>query len=64
MQIVNEGLKAGDLDGVVSNRFSIDQYKSKMGNDANIIVLAFTVEGQQPAKDYFLILKILPYLHQ
>ena len=51
MQQFNEGLKAGDLEGVVSNRFSIDQYKSKMGEDRNIMVLAFTVEGQAPAKD-------------
>ena len=51
MQQFNEGLKAGDLEGVVSKRFSIDQYKSKMGEDSNIMVLAFTVEGQAPAKD-------------
>ena len=51
MQQFNEGLKAGDLEGVVSKRFSIDQYKSKMGEDRNIMVLAFTVEGQAPAKD-------------
>tara|TARA_Y100000748_G_scaffold230141_1_gene194169 strand:+ start:1919 stop:2662 length:744 start_codon:yes stop_codon:yes gene_type:complete len=51
MQIVNEGLKAGDLEGVVSNRFSIDQYKSKMGEDASIVVLAFTVDSLAPAKD-------------
>ena len=51
MQIVKEGLKAGDLEGVVSNRFSIDQYKSKMGEDRNIMVLAFTVDGQAPARD-------------
>ena len=38
----NEGLKAGDLEGVISNRFSIDQYKSKMGDDKNILVLAFS----------------------
>jgi hypothetical protein len=43
MQIVKEGLKAGDLDGVVSKRFSVDQFKSKMGDDRNIMVLAFTV---------------------
>ena len=49
--IVNEGLKAGDLEGVVSPRFSIDQYKSKMGEDKNIMVLAFTVDGNAPAKD-------------
>ncbi len=48
---VNEGLKAGDLDGVVSNRFSVDQYKSKMGEDKNIMVLAFTVDSLAPAKD-------------
>ena len=51
MQIVKEGLKAGDLDGVVSRRFSVDQFKSKMGDDKNIMVLAFTVDGMAPAKD-------------
>jgi hypothetical protein len=51
MQIVKEGLKAGDLDGVVSKRFSVDQFKSKMGEDRNIMVLAFTVDGMAPAKD-------------
>lgn len=51
MQIVKEGLKAGDLDGVVSKRFSVDQFKSKMGEDRNIMVLAFTVNGMAPAKD-------------
>ena len=51
MQLINEGLKAGDLEGVVSSQFSIDQYKSKMGEDKNIMVLAFTVDGQAPARD-------------
>ena len=48
---INEGLKAGDLEGVIDKRFSIDQYKSKMGDDKNIMVLAFTAEGLAPAKD-------------
>ena len=48
---VKEGLKAGDLDGVVSPQFSVDQYKSKMGEDKNIMVLALTVDGLAPAKD-------------
>ena len=48
---VNEGLKAGDLEGVVSKTFSVDQYKSKMGDDRNIMVLAFVVDGLAPAKD-------------
>ena len=51
MTLVNEGLKAGDLDGVVSKRFSVDQFKSKMGEDRNIMVLTFTVDGMAPAKD-------------
>jgi len=51
MTLVNEGLKAGDLDGVVAKRFSVDQFKSKMGEDRNIMVLAFTVDGMAPAKD-------------
>ncbi len=48
---INEGLKAGDLEGVVSKRFAIDQFKSKMGEDKNILVLSFSVDGQAPAKD-------------
>jgi hypothetical protein len=51
MTFLKEGLKAGDLDGVVTKRFSVDQFKSKMGDDKNIMVLAFTVDGQAPAKD-------------
>jgi hypothetical protein len=48
---IYEGLKAGDLEGVVNKRFSVDQYKSKMGDDKNILVLGFIVDGQAPAKD-------------
>lgn len=51
MMQYNEGLKAGDLDGVVETRFTVDQYKSKMGDDKNILVLGFVVDGQAPAKD-------------
>ena len=51
MTLVNEGLKAGDLEGIVSNKFSVDQYKSKMGDDKNILVLGFVVDGSAPAKD-------------
>ena len=48
---LQEGLNAGDLEGVVSKRFSVDQYKSKMGNDKDIMVLAFVVDSLAPAKD-------------
>ena len=52
MQQLKEGLKAGDLEDVVDKRFSVDQYKSKMGDDRNIMVLAFTVDALAPAKDF------------
>lgn len=48
---VNEGLKAGDLEGVVEKRFSVDQYKSKMGDDKDICVLAFVCSSAAGAKD-------------
>ena len=51
MTLVNEGLKAGDLEGMVSKRFSVDQFKSKMGEDRNIMVLAFSVDSHAAAKD-------------
>lgn len=48
---LKEGLKAGDLEGVVSKRFEVDKYKSKMGEDKDVIVLAFIVDSLAPAKD-------------
>ena len=51
MTFLKEGLKAGDLEGVISKRFSVDRFKSKMGDDRNIMVLAFSVDGQAAAKD-------------
>jgi len=46
-----EGLRASDLKGMVSDVFTVDQYKSKMGNDEEIIVVAFTAEDKYPAID-------------
>ena len=48
---VSEGLKAGDLEGIVEKRFSIDQYKSKMGDDKDICVLSFVCANAAGAKD-------------
>jgi hypothetical protein len=47
----NEGLKVGDLEGIVEKRFSIDQYKSKMGDDKDICVLSFICNSAAGAKD-------------
>lgn len=51
MQQLNEGLHAGDLRMLVDNIFEIDSYASKMGEDKEIVVLAFTVNSKEPADD-------------
>jgi len=48
---LEEGLRAGDLRDLVENVFSIDTYKSKMGEDKDVAVLTFTVKDRLPAKD-------------
>jgi len=45
------GLVTSDLKFLVDNIIEIDSYKSKMGNDADIVTMAFSVNGEQPAKD-------------
>lgn len=45
------GLRAGDLEYLVKPVFEIDSFKSKIGNDEDVVVLSFTVEDQDPAKD-------------
>jgi hypothetical protein len=44
-------LNSGDLVNMVDKIFEIDSYKSKMGNDEDIVVLSFTVLEEAPAKD-------------
>jgi hypothetical protein len=48
---INEGLRAGDLEGTIGKTFSVDQYKSKMGEDKDVMVLAFTANSAEAAKD-------------
>lgn len=48
---LNEGLEHGDLRRLVYPMISIDEYKSKMGEDADIMVLAFKVLGKDPSND-------------
>lgn len=49
--MINESLRASDLRHFVKRVFEIDSYRSKIGNDSDIVVLSFTVEGEDPAKD-------------
>lgn len=44
-------LREGDLVDLVDSIFEIDAYKSKMGNDKEIVVLSFSVNEKTPAKD-------------
>ena len=46
-----EGLKSKDLKDLIKNIFEVDSYKSKMGEDENVVVLTFEVTGHQAAKD-------------
>jgi hypothetical protein len=48
---LKEGLNRHDLKGYVSEYFTIDRYKSKMGEDADIVVLGFRVNEKYPAID-------------
>lgn len=51
-QPLNEtSLLANDLVNLVNRVFEVDNYKSKMGDDADVVVLSFTVESRVPAED-------------
>lgn len=51
-QPLNEdSLKAGDLIYLVDRIFEVDNFKSKMGDDSDVVVLSFTVENRAPAED-------------
>lgn len=51
MLLNEDSLKAGDLRNLVKHIFEVDNYKSKMGEDKDIVVLSFTVESKSPAED-------------
>lgn len=48
---LNEGLETKDLRNYVSPIFTIDRFKSKMGEDKDIVVLGFKVKEKYPAMD-------------
>lgn len=45
------GLRNGDLRDLVYDIFEVDSYKSKMGEDKDIITLSFSVKDKAPAED-------------
>jgi len=45
------GLHQGDLKDLVYNIFEIDSYKSKMGNDKDIVTLSFSTLTKESGED-------------
>ena len=50
-KMLNEGLEKNDLKRLLELELHIDEFKSKMGKDEDIIVLSFKVKGRAPAND-------------
>lgn len=51
MKTLMEGLRYHDLAGLVSPSVSIDEYSAAMGDDADIVTVAFRVNGETPATE-------------
>ena len=49
--LLAENLETGDLKRLIHNELHIDEYKSKMGDDADVCVLSFKVSGKEPSND-------------
>jgi hypothetical protein len=50
-QILTEGLKHMDMEGMVEPRLGIDRFESAVGTNDDIITLDFLVKGESAAKD-------------
>lgn len=50
-QQISESLRHKDLENYINNNFSIDRFKSKMGEDEDIVVLGFKLKEKYPAID-------------
>ena len=48
---ITEGLEQDDLKRLVHNELHIDEFKSKMGKDEDVVVISFKVTGREPAED-------------
>ena len=50
-KLLRENLEQGDLKRLVHTELHIDEYKSKMGDDADVCVISFKVAGKEPSAD-------------
>jgi hypothetical protein len=48
---LTESLEYKDLEGMMKDSVHVDEFASKMGDDADIIVLSFYVRNEQASKD-------------
>jgi len=46
-----EGLEAGNLKRLIHTELHVDEFKSKLGDDCDVIVLSFKVDNKEPAGD-------------
>lgn len=46
-----EGLEQGDLKRLIHDELHIDEFKSKLGDDCDVIVMSFKVAAKEPAND-------------
>lgn len=50
-KLLRENLEYGDLKRLIHTELHIDEYKSKMGDDADVCVVSFKVSGKEPSAD-------------
>jgi hypothetical protein len=51
MNTLREGLEQGDLARLVHDELHVDEFKSKLGQDKDVVVVSFKVAGKEPAQD-------------
>ena len=46
-----EGLEKDDLARLIHPELHVDEFKSKLGDDQDVVVLSFKVDAKEPAND-------------
>lgn len=46
-----EGLESGDLARLIHPELHVDEFKSKLGDDEDVVVVSFKVDSKEPAND-------------
>lgn len=49
--MLREGLEQNDLKRMVHTEMHIDEFKSKLGRDEDVVVISFKVKGKEPGND-------------